>query len=106
MNILNILCLIIEKNLYYNFMYILLRRIRKNINRFGVIATIQKVIQKAFGLGDVKEEISALQFFLNAYHDASSLPPSADPDLRIMQLCDVQFLRIITKMCDRLGIKY
>ena len=84
----------------------IIRKIKKNIRLYGVVATIQKGLQKAIGIRDVKEEICALQFFLNAYHEASSLPPATDPDLRIMQLCDVQFLRIITKTCDRLGIKY
>lgn len=84
----------------------IIRKIKKNIRQYGVVATIQKVIQKAIGIRDVKEEIAALQFFLNAFHDASCMPPATDPDLRIMQLCDVQFLRIITKTCDRLGIKY
>ena len=84
----------------------IIRSIKKSIRRYGVTGTIQKGVQKIIGLGGVNDELSTLQYFLNAYHSPSDLPHATDADLRIMQLCDVQFLRIVTMTCDRLGLKY
>lgn len=88
------------------FFYNLIRKIRRNVKQHGVIATAQKSLQHAIGLGDVKEEVESLHYFLNVFRDASNVPPASNMDLRILQLCDVQFLRIVTKMCDSLGLKY
>ena len=84
----------------------LIRAIKDNLAYNGLANTFQKAIQKIIGIGGLKDEVEVLQFLFSAYHDASAAPPATDPDLRILQLCNVQFLRIITKECERLGLTY
>lgn len=55
---------------------------------------------------DLKEQIKTLQFFLNSFHDIQNVPPTADEDLRLLQLCDTQLLIIIDKLCKKHNLKY
>lgn len=84
----------------------MIRKIKKEIELNGITKTIQKAVQKIVGVWDMREEIDTLHYFLNACHDASCMPPATDPDLRILQLCDVQLLRIVAKLCDKLELSY
>ncbi len=77
------------------------------------MAFIQKAAQKIVGIREwrkeldtLQDEVDSLHYFLNAYHDCSSAPPASDPDLRIMQLCDAELLRITTRECEALGMTY
>lgn len=54
----------------------------------------------------LRDEVNTLRFFLNTLHDVSKIPPTSDSDLRIMQLCDVQLLRIIDKLCKKHKLQY
>jgi lipopolysaccharide cholinephosphotransferase len=82
-------------------------------NSKGLMAFIQKAAQKIVGIREwrkeldtLQDEVDSLHYFLNAYHDCSSAPPASDPDLRIMQLCDAELLRITTRECEALGMTY
>lgn len=85
----------------------------KKNNSKGLLATIRKVFQKIIGIREwrkeldtLHDEVATLHYFLNAYHDCSSAPPTSNSDLRIMQLCDAELLRIVTRECEKLGITY
>ncbi len=84
----------------------LIQRIKKSISDNGFKTTVQLVAQKLLGIKDWRDELDTLHYFLNAYHDASSAPPATNPDLRLMQLCDVEMLRIFTRECDKKGLTY
>lgn len=70
------------------------------------LTTFQRIAQNLLGIRGWRDELDTLHYFLNAYHDASCAPPTNNPDLRIMQLCDVELLRIFTSECDKLGFVY
>ena len=58
---------------------------------------------------DVKKlqsQVDALHYYLNSLHDIRKVPPTADKDLRILQLCDIQLLIIIDKLCKKHHLNY
>lgn len=70
-----------------------------------------KGLKKAFQncvceLIGVKDQIETLQFFLNQMHSPSSVGPTSDNDLRIMQLCDAALLAIFDKFCKKYHLSY
>lgn len=88
-------------------MNILLRKIRSAIWRlFGIDKINQELRDEKAKTARLREEVDTLQYFLNKLHDCSSLPPTDDPDLRIMQECDVVLLKIFDKICKKHNITY
>lgn len=65
---------------------------------------------KKLGVISIKEEIESrldtLVFFLNEFVDITSIPPTKNPDLRIMQKCDALLLSIFDKMCKKYNLVY
>lgn len=55
---------------------------------------------------NLQEQVNTLHFFLNTLHDVSTVSPTADEDLRILQLCDTQLLIIIDKLCKKHHLSY
>ena len=55
---------------------------------------------------NLQDQVNTLNFFLNTLHDVSTVPPTADEDLRILQLCDTQLLIIIDKLCKKHHLSY
>lgn len=84
----------------------MIKRFFVYLKSHGLQFVFQRAVLKILGLAEVKDEIRTLQFFLNMYHDASCAPPTKDPELRIMQLCDIELLRIVTNECNKLGLTY
>lgn len=84
----------------------MIRSILYLIKTRGLVITFQIIIQKIIGIWGVREELDTLHYFLNTYHEASSAPPTTDPDLRLLQKCDIQLLRIVSKECEKLGLAY
>ena len=54
----------------------------------------------------VEEQINTLNYFLNQFHSVSSIPPTTDPDLRVMQECDALLLAIFDKICKKYQFTY
>lgn len=84
----------------------ILSRLKRKCEKEGIIEVLQFGMRKAIGVQPWKEEIDTCFYFLNKYVDARTLPPTDDPDLRILQLCDVELLKIFDKACRRLGLEY
>lgn len=84
----------------------MIRRVCNKIKKIGFIPTIQLIIQKLIGVDGYREELDTLHYFLNTCHDVTCAHPASDPDLRIMQLCDAELLRIVTGEIDKLGLSY
>ncbi len=55
---------------------------------------------------NLQDQVDALHFFLNTLHDVSTVSPTVDEDLRILQLCDTQLLIIIDKLCKKHNLSY
>lgn len=79
-------------------------RIRNYSKEHGLIKTFQKGLQRMIGVE--KESIDTLYYFLNTNLDITSIPPTKDMDLRLMQLCDAELLLVIDKVCQKYCIKY
>lgn len=54
----------------------------------------------------LQEQVNTLQYFLNQFHDISSLPPTQDEPLRQLQRCDAVATAIVTKLFDQNGLTY
>ena len=74
---------------------------------------LRKFFWKLLGSEDVslevnqlRDEMNSLHYFLNNFMDIKSVPPTKDPDLRILQLCDVKLLAIIDKVCKKCDLTY
>lgn len=84
----------------------MIKRIIEKIRSNGIIMTLQEAIQRMIGIWGYREELDTLHYFLNAYHNPSLIPSTVDKDLRLLQLCDVQLLRIVTHEITKLGLSY
>jgi lipopolysaccharide cholinephosphotransferase len=84
----------------------MIKKLYNHCHIYGIKPTFQKIIQKIIGVEDVKENINVLYYYLNLYHSTTSAPTAKDPELRILQLCDAQLLRIVAKKCEILGLNY
>ena len=75
---------------------------------------VQRIIGVPYLMNQVEREINRLKdsnkaifYYLNNYLlKAENLPPTSDPDLRIMQLCDVQLMRIVAKILTKHNLTY
>jgi lipopolysaccharide cholinephosphotransferase len=81
-------------------------KVRKHYHWYGFRATVQKILQKLIGVSDLQEEVDSLHYFLNVFHEAQNAPQTSDPDLRLLQLCDTQLLRVVANECEKLGLTY
>ncbi len=77
-----------------------------NIRHQGVSGYLAERIRMFLGLNQYSDNIETIFFFLNKCIKPSELPPTEDPDLRIMQKCDTVLLRIFDKLCKKYGIEY
>ena len=77
------------------------------IKSYGILGLIKKGIQSYLGISKQQESIDSLFFYLNNYLiKASDLPPTNDSNLRIMQKCDVELLKILDNICKKYNITY
>lgn len=77
-----------------------------HLKEIGLYRTIVYYIRKELGINKMQEELSSLYYFLNNFTDITSLPPTKDPDLRILQKCDTLLLGIFDKLCNKYGLTY
>lgn len=80
--------------------------LKEKIKSKGVKKTIQQLIQKGLGIDTYAEQLQALHYFLDAYNDITKLPPTKDPDLRIMQECDAIQLALLDKIFKKHGLTW
>lgn len=72
----------------------------------GVKETFRQGVLKALGLKQQKEEIDSLYYYLNSYCDITSLPPTKNRDLRLLQLGILELLKIFDKLCKKHNLRY
>jgi len=82
---------------------IYLKELRKNYKNKGLRIAFQRFICKIIG---VEEQISTLNYFLNQFHSPASLPPTSDPELRVMQECDALLLLVFDRFCKKYNLTY
>lgn len=69
----------------------------------------RKVVNKIkyeLGITRLQEENESFYFLLNNCLDITKMPPTKDPDLRILQKCDAQLLAIFDKLCQKHNLSY
>lgn len=71
---------------------------------YGIKSTFQEAIQTIIGVK--KAEIDTLYYLLNEYVDITKLPPTNNVALRNLQLCDLELLRIVDKLCTKYDLSY
>lgn len=83
-----------------------------------ILKPFQNGIQKLIGINYItykferdinalKDSNDAIYYYLNNYLlKAKDLPPTSDPDLRIMQLCDAEMLKIVDKILTKHNLTY
>lgn len=67
---------------------------------------LQYTFKKCIGIDKQQEEIDTMFYFLNHYFNIQDLPPTKDEDLRILQKCDAEFLKIFDTICKKHKIVY
>lgn len=72
----------------------------------GLSKTLQYVFRRCTGLQKQQEEIDTVFYFLNHYLNIQELPPTKDADLRILQRCDAEFLKIFDIICKKHKVTY
>ncbi len=80
--------------------------LKEKIKAKGVKNTIQYLLQKGLGIDTYAEQLQALHYFLDVYNDITKLPPTKDPDLRIMQECDAIQLALLGKIFKKHGLTW
>lgn len=82
-------------------------KIISTIKKNGLLGSIKNGIQSYLGITKQQESIDSLYFYLNNYLiKASDLPPTQDSNLRIMQKCDAELLRILDNICKKHNITF
>lgn len=77
------------------------------IKKYGLIELVKKSISKFLGIDKQQETIDSLYYYINNYLiNASSLPPTKDANLRLMQQCDVALLNILDKIFKKYNMTY
>ena len=66
----------------------------------------RNAIRSFLGIKALQLEVDSLYYYLNKYVDIRNLPPTDDPDLRILQKCDAMLLGIFDKMCAKHNLTY
>lgn len=69
----------------------------------------KRIIQKLkyeLGLNELEAEIRSLLFVLNHCVDITKIPPTRDPELRLLQKCDTMLLAIFDKLCSKYKLDY
>lgn len=84
----------------------IIRKIWQNIKRGGVINTIQKIFLKLLGINRQQEEIDTLYYLLNSATDITTIGPTKDQQLRIMQECNTLLLVIFDAACRKHNLTY
>jgi len=87
-----------------------MKTIKRLVNNYKRHHSISKLLQKIFctllGIEKQQENINALFYFFNTLNDVSKFPPTSDPDLRILQLCDTELLGIFSELCHKHNLRY
>lgn len=78
----------------------LLSKIRKDVRLLLGITDLEEMVSI------LRERINTLTYLLNESVDITSVPPTKNPDLRIMQQCDALLLAIFDKVCRKHGLIY
>ena len=68
--------------------------------RLGISYLMDEIIQ------DLSDRVNTLSYFLNEFVDITSIPPTRNKDLRIMQECDALLLALFDKICKKHGLTY
>ena len=78
----------------------------QTIRHTGFGKAIVESIKNRLGILELERERDSIFFLLNNCIDITKLPPTKDPDLRILQKCDTLFLAIFDKICYKHGLTY
>ncbi len=62
--------------------------------------------RRYLGIEKQQNSLTALFYFLNTSLDIKAIPPTSDPSLRILQLCDTELLRIFSDVCHKHNMRY
>ena len=82
-------------------------KIISTIKNYGIVGTFRKLLQKFLDIEKQQESIDSIYFYINNYLiNASELPPTKDANLRIMQKCDAELLRILDSICKKHNLTY
>ena len=79
---------------------------RNCLTQRGLLGTFKYLVRGFLGIEKLQKEVDTAFYFLNEYIDPSSLPPTKDENLRLLQLCDTQLLVIFDCVCRKYGFRY
>lgn len=84
----------------------LLKSLKYYYKKDGIKGAVRFTMRKLAGLDQYEDRINTLYHILNTYCDATQMPPTKDPELRILQQCDALLLAIFDKLCQKYHLTY
>ena len=76
------------------------------LRRIGIKRTIKFSILRWLGLETAASELETIHYFLNKSVDITKIPPTDDPELRLLQLCNTELLHFVGQLCQQYGLRY
>ncbi len=87
--------------------------LQEDIKREGKLKGLQFFFRQLLGISSyeaeiriLKERINTLSYLLNESIDITSIPPTKNKDLRVMQECDALLLALFDKVCKKYNLVY
>lgn len=84
----------------------LLKSLKYYYKKDGMKGAVRFIMRKMAGLDQYEDQINTLYYILNTFCDATQMPPTKDPELRILQQCDALLLAIFDKLCQKYQLTY
>lgn len=72
----------------------------------SIKSILQFRLKRWLGINDLEECVDTLHYFLNKCNDITTIPPTDNEKLRVMQKCDATFLAIFDALCSKYSLKY
>ena len=80
-------------------------RLIEVIREKGIKKGLKRAFDKLTGRADINDKLDTLYYLFNRYADIEKFP-KAEGDLRKLQLCDAQLLKIFDAVCKKHGFSY
>lgn len=76
------------------------------IKRIGLNNALKYAILRWLGLEHISAEVDSMYYFLNQSIDVTQLQPTSDKNLRVLQKCNAELLRILANYFKQNNLRY
>ena len=83
-----------------------MKRFISLVTRIGLNNAIKYIILRWLGLEHVSAEVDTMYFFLNQSIDITQIKPASDKNLRTLQKCNAELLRVLADYFNQNNLRY